>query len=351
MKTKILLFASVTLLSASCSLFGSSTPAGVIKTVNGGADWQFFNTITDPENSSLDGVNISRLAFDPQNREIVYAAAYNAGLFKSEDSADTWRRILTNIDVFDYAIHPQDSKVLYAAGAFDGQGKVLASRDGGGSWQDVYSDASNNNPVSAIVLNPANPNQVLIGTSSGNVIRSMDGGITWKLVQNFESRVNMLLWQDGKMFALIKAKGLFAAPENTESFASLTASLAPTTTVFTEYIPSEVQVFHQVSVDAMGSQLMYLATDKGLYKTVDGGGRWIRMVLPVDQELTDVPSVAVAKASSNVVYANVGATIFKSVDGGGRWQTQKVETNGFISYILVDPQLPQIVYGGVYVQE
>jgi photosystem II stability/assembly factor-like uncharacterized protein len=71
--------------------------------------------------------------------------------------------------------------------------------------------------------------------------------------------------------------------------------------------------------------------------------------LPVKPDQAKAYSIAIAKQSSNIVFTSVGSTIYKSLDGGKTWQTQGIATTGLINYVLIDPQLPQVVYGGIFV--
>ncbi|MCL5666634.1 MAG: hypothetical protein M1383_02590 [Patescibacteria group bacterium] len=345
---KIILISAIFLLSAGCNIFQKAVPAGVVKTVNGGADWQFSNAVAGGKNATISGLDISKLAFSPQNRETVFAGSYNGGLYKSQDSAASWANILSKIAVYDFAISPADEKVIYAAGYFGNQGKVLKTSDGGGSWQEIYNDPTGQNAVRSLALNPANPNQITIGTSSGNIIRSDDSGISWRLVANFSDKVNEMSWQNGSLFVLLSTKGLFKSSSTPGSFDDLTANLSKPS--YSNYAaPSEtISAFSQFYADSLSANLMYLTASNGLYKTVDGGRTWQKMALPVKQDSNAAVSVAVSNASSNIVFTNIGSTIYKSTNGGGTWQTQSLATTGYVNYILIDPVLPQIAYAGIY---
>jgi photosystem II stability/assembly factor-like uncharacterized protein len=102
-------------------------------------------------------------------------------------------------------------------------------------------------------------------------------------------------------------------------------------------------------VDADSASLIYLTTDKGLYKSTDGGKTWNPQSLPVQPGLNPARAVAVARGNSSIVYVSVGGTVYKSLDGGSTWQTQSVVGTGYVNALLVDPSLPQISYAGVYV--
>ncbi len=351
-KKVFLLVLSISLLSASCGPFSQPAAAGIVKTVNGGADWQFSNAVRGNEKVSLQPLSISSMATDPSNREVLYASSYTEGLYKSEDSGTTWTKILSKILVYDFVIHPQDSKKIYVAGFYGANGLVLVTKDNGGTWDEIYSEESPENPVRAIALNPSNPNQVIIGTSSGNVIKSIDEGVNWRVAVNLNDRINRIFWRNGYIYVLMRGKGLVRMQETTSQVEELTTALAQSdpNTFAQAPIDEKVSAFSQMFIDASNVNLMYITTNRGLYKTFDGGRNWVYVQLPVKPEVAYARAVAISRTSSNVVYTSVGSTIYKSVDAGTSWQTQKIPTSGFINYILVDPQLPQVAYAGVFVE-
>ena len=352
MKKTISLLAMIVFLSASCNFFQKQAAAGLAKTTNGGADWKFSNTIKGSTSVTLGAVNISKIGFDPQNREIVFAASYTDGLFKSEDSGETWTKILSKIGVYDFAIHAQDSKIIYAAGLYGGFGKVLKTIDSGKSWVEIFNQQGEANAVRSVVINPQNPNQILVGTNSGSVVKSADSGLSWMLAKDFQDRVQRIFWQNGEIFVLLRAKGLYRAKDFAGNFDNLTPKLAKMLDMGDfSYNANAVETFNQMYVDYFTNNLIYLTTDKGLYKSTDEGSNWQLMPLPVDKNNANARAIAIAKSSSNIVYASIGATSYKSVDGGNTWQTQSIPTTGFINYILVDPVLAQIAYAGMYVSE
>lgn len=342
---------SLIFLSASCSLFGGGPrAAGIVKTVNGGADWQFSNAIKDNKDASLSQSNIAKLAFDPQNREIVYAGSYSDGLYKSEDSGGSWSRILSKISVYDFVVHPTDGKIIYAAGIFANQGKVLKTTDGGASWQEVYNESAAEIPVRGIDLNPADANQIVIGTSSGNLIKSADAGLSWQLAVDFADKINQVIWRKNGIYAVLETKGIHRGSNAADAFQDITAPLTKNSNLYNVYNSTALS-FNQAYVDPISSSLLYLTGSHGLYKSTDSGANWTQIALPTKQGQSFARPIAVAQTSSNVVLTSVGPVIYKSTNGGTSWQTQNIGTNGYVNYILVDPSLPQIAYAGTYVVE
>ena len=346
------LLVMIIFLAAACNPFQKVPVAGLNKTTNGGADWQAINTIADNQ-GSLAPLNVARMDFDPFNHEIVFASGFNDGLYKSEDSGGTWRRVLSRIWTFDFVISPINSNTIYAGGFFADVGRLVKTEDGGKSWQEVYSEAAPSVSVRAVAVDPTSPNHVVIGTSAGGFIKSNDGGLSWKLLKNFNDRINRIYWLNEQVYVLVKGKGLFKSTNlDAGEFVELTESLTKSDNFLENFTGLAEQAFNQAYVDNLAPGLIYLTAGKGLFKTVDEGKNWQKLELP-GKHSPELPTrpVAVARSSSNIVFTGVGNVIYKSTDGGATWQTQSIVTNGFVNYILIDPQLPQVVYAGNFVEQ
>lgn len=349
---KWVLFPLLVFLAASCSFNKTNLPAGVFKSTNGGGDWLASNAVKDSKTDSIGSLSISKIDFEPGNPQILYAGSYTNGLYKSEDAGVSWKKILSKIYVYDFAVNPINSKIIYAAGYFADHGMVLKTEDGGSSWNEIYNEASTNNAVRALALNPANLSQLVIGTSSGSIIKSADGGLSWQLVKNYEDRVNRVLWQNGNVYVVLKSKGLYKSAGFADNFTEMTDSLNKTYNIAgASYSANTIDTFSQVFVDSISSSLIYLTTNKGLYKTVDEGKSWVLQRLPVKPNESETRAITIAKSSSNIVMTSVGATVYKSLDGGQTWQTQGLPAGGFVNFLLIHPQLPQIVYAGIYANQ
>lgn len=351
MKNKLVIL-SIFFLAVSCNPFKKPALSGVARTNNGGVDWTVANTIKDSQ-QTIAALNVAKMDFDPRNRETVFVSGFNDGLYKSEDSGASWQRILSKIWVFDFAIHPFDSQIIYAAGYFGDKGYVVKTLDGGKSWEEVYSEAAPSVSVRSIALNPAQANQIIIGNSAGSLVQSSDGGNTWKQIKNFEDRINKVYWLAGQAYVLLRGKGLFKSTSlEAGEFIELTGNLGKSQSFLSSFSGLSDKDFNQAHIDKLNPGLIYLTAGKGVFKTADEGKTWQKLSLPGKQS-NELPAraVVVARSSSNLVFVSVGNVIYKSTDGGKTFQTQTVSTSGFVNYILVDPQLPQIVYAGNFVAQ
>lgn len=364
MKKYILIsICAISLLSASCDLFNAPT-AGVYKTSNGGIDWQATNilkpsTLNTNNNTnaksntntagSLAALGISRLAYSPQTADVVYASAFNAGLYKSTDGAATWEQILGQIPVIDFVINPNDDQMIYAVGSFEEKGRALITHDGGKSWNAIYTAATINSSVRAVALNPNSPEQVAIGLSQGELIMSNDAGSTWRLVQSYNDRINQIIWNNEGIYVVVKGTGVSRSVDGGNSFQLITANLQSAGNTSTLSIfGNSISSFNQLAISQSNSRTMYLTTNLGLYRSYSGGSNWDFVSMPLRQSAVSPTAVAIARSSDNVVYVSAGSVVYKTADSGSTWSTADTQTNNLVNALIVDPNLPQAAYAGIY---
>lgn len=98
------------------------------------------------------------------------------GVFKTEDSGDTWTQRndgLQNHDIKAILIHAMQPDVVYC-GTW-GKG-VYRSEDGGATWQSIPNVS---NLIGSIYQVPGGPDTLWVGSSEG-LYQSPDGGKTWR---------------------------------------------------------------------------------------------------------------------------------------------------------------------------
>ncbi|QQS47975.1 MAG: hypothetical protein IPM66_04780 [Acidobacteriota bacterium] len=132
------------------------------------------------------------LLVNPRNPDIIYAAAAAGGVWKTEDGGRNWRPLtdlLPNLAVNALAFDPSNPDILFAGtgeGFFNydaarGAG-IFRSFDGGESWRRLESTGTPDfHFVNDIVVSHVNRNRIYAATRSG-VMRSLDGGESWNKV-------------------------------------------------------------------------------------------------------------------------------------------------------------------------
>ena len=164
---------------------------GVLVSENGGRTWQ----IRWPQGPLPGGfaVHISSYAFAPSSPTTVYAGTVElncevspetdcrgVGVIASRDGGTSWELTADDqfqgVPVLDVAVDPTDAQVVYAA---TGTG-LFKSVDGGAAWTQV-SGLPEKKRVHTVAVSPTDPQYVLAGVGEGGGIRvSTDGGQTWQ---------------------------------------------------------------------------------------------------------------------------------------------------------------------------
>lgn len=128
----------------------------------------------------------------------VYSRTDVGGAYRWDETAKTWQQMLTATGVqgaveTDYgveslAVAPSNGKVLYAAvgdSLSTANGRILRSADGGTTWRDggarfkVHGNGEWRWGGERLSIDPVNPDVVVFGSRTEGVQRSEDGGVTW----------------------------------------------------------------------------------------------------------------------------------------------------------------------------
>src|SRR5215218_3688253 len=102
---------------------GNRARSGVFKSTDGGSSWRAVG---------LQGKNVTWLALDPEDTNIVYAGTYEHGVFKISDGGSSWRAAgFPGKDGDGLTFDPQNADTVYA----NSEGRIFKSADGGRTWR------------------------------------------------------------------------------------------------------------------------------------------------------------------------------------------------------------------------
>ncbi|HEX2060992.1 MAG TPA: hypothetical protein VHK90_09650 [Thermoanaerobaculia bacterium] len=302
------------------------------------------------------------ILFDPADPEIMYAAGVSGGIWKSRSGGELWEPIadeLANLTVNAMAIHPTDSKILYAGtgeGYFReeirgtalplrGNG-IFISRDAGASWTQLASTHDNENFhwVNDLVISTHDPSRVYAATRTG-VWRSTDGGTTWtqSLATTVRGGCLDLAYRDDT-----SGDYLFAACGTFEQATVYRHANAETSNVWTPVLTEEHMGRTTLAIAPSNPSVIYalsasnepgIATYQGLravWRSTSNGdpGSW---------------TAQVRNTSADVVGRNM-LTNFITIDNDicGGVDEQPLTMGWYCNTIAVDPADPNRVWvGGV----
>lgn len=288
---------------------------GIYLTTNGGGSWTFKGL----PNSE----RIARIVVHPEESATIWVAVQGPlwsageerGVYKTTDFGETWERVLYvngNTGCADLAIDPHNPDILYAAmwehqrfpDFFNSGGSgsgLYRSTDGGKNWEELRGGLPEGG-LGRIGIGVAQSDTGTLYISlecqddeGKGLYRSDDHGDSWKIVSSqfgtkvrpfYFSRVVVDPTNAEKVYKC--GLNLIVSDNGGEGFRSVGSN-----------VHSDV---HDVWVDPSNPALVYIATDGGLYRSLDGGFLFEMMMnLPLSQFYT----VAVDNANPYKVYGGL----------------------------------------------
>ncbi len=167
---------------------------------------------------------ISAIATDSTNGNIIYVGAASGGVWKTTNGGQTWFPLTDSqatLNVGAIALAPSNHNIIYVgtgeanfADGYTGSGSgVLKSTDGGNSWTLLGQSSFAGRSISAVVVNPTNPNTVFLTVAEGpgqnGIFRSLDGGSTWTNVALPGASMTALVMDPTNSQILYAAAGWF----------------------------------------------------------------------------------------------------------------------------------------------
>ena len=164
----------------------NGTGGGLFKSSDGGNTWKHLTTGLP---ANLSQINIAIAPSAPERLYAIigtaepggYSSAAGLGVFRSEDSGESWTRITTDPrpalriggdDLAVVRVDPTNADVVYSASIV-----TMKSTDGGKSWQPLRG-APGGDDYQNLWINPNDPRIIALVSDQGAVI-TVNGGETW----------------------------------------------------------------------------------------------------------------------------------------------------------------------------
>jgi len=301
----------------------------------------------------------------------VYASSSD-GLRESDLAALEWREVGSAAPsgrIARFAVHPEDTRIIYAASASGGLWKTV---NAGTTWESIF----NGQPTISmgdVALTPSNPDIVWLGTGEQNnvrssqfgngVYRSNDGGQTWRHMGLVGSRHvgRILIHPDNPDIVYVAAlgslwgpndeRGLYRTTDGGETWERLLRPSAYTGVVEVQMHPDNPDVLYAATFQRERRMWSMVGggDESGLYRSNDGGDSWSRVENGFPTSAIGRVGVTFCPGNSNTMYATAvgpdGGT-FRSTDGGESWEQRNadVQSHWYYGELVCDPENPDRLY-------
>ena len=209
------------------------------------------------------------VVFDPQVSGRVYLVSDVAGVWRSDDSGESWvtsSQGLGNFKGAFAAVAPSDSNVVYV-GTSEG---LFYSKDAAKSWLssnplDGRIHFSRPKNYRSIAVSKTQPSSLIVGTQQGEVFYSEDFGVTWKILGDQrpfgkQSAITALAWLEDKKTVYVASHQGVAQYSFSDSHWT--------------YYPNSPQEISDFWVFDGENPKIYAAGQNKMFYSLDGGWTW-----------------------------------------------------------------------------
>ena len=226
-------------------------------------------------------------------------------------------------------------------------GTLFLSSDGGHNWSRLAHLGNDDDSVlDHIVIDPQNPKHIyvsawsVVNQQAGDVYRSHDGGNNWEALPGVHGksvRAMAIAPYDSKVLVIGALDGVFRSKNGGNSW----ERISPVKQA------DDLKNVESLALDPKNPDVVYAGTWHLAWKTDDGGASWHRINKGMIDD-SDVFSVIVDSTNPTVVYASACSGIYRSDSAGDLFRKlQGIPFSARRTRVLKqDPNNPATVYAG-----
>ncbi|HEX8282595.1 MAG TPA: YCF48-related protein [Pyrinomonadaceae bacterium] len=173
--------------------------------------------------------------------------------------------------------------------------------------------------VRSLVIDPQDPTRLYFGTIDGQIYTSGDAGETWSRVAGF-NRPGLLI--DNLIVDPRDSKVIYvAAHRHKEAGGFFKTADGGRTWREAEQLKGDG--IHSLTQSSKNPDLLLAGTNRGIWRSADGGDRWELLNTAATPGLINIESLAVDPRDADVIYAGTWYLPYKTTDGGQTWSITK----------------------------
>lgn len=315
---------------------------GVFRSADKGTTWLQKTQIlaVGGQRKDFGNINIISLNLDPSDHKAIYAGSAGSGLFYSYDAGESWQQpaAISSGVIKSVAVDPKNKCVIYLAVG----NQILKSIDCSRTWAQVYQDSRPEVVLNQALIDSFNSNNIYVGNSVGDLIKSTDAGKSWSITYRFENSIAKMIinpLDTRKIYVGTQDRGIFRTGDAGKSFTEMNQGLKQYGGAF---------VFHDLVLMDGKSESLLLACQYGLIKTGDAGVSWQALTLLTPPSGAEIKVAGANPQNPKEIFYATPTTFYQSFDNGAKWVTKKLASTRLPTVFLIDPTDPKMMYLGFF---
>lgn len=274
----------------------------------------------------------ARLSVSPVEPSRAYLAAYEAGVFKTEDGGRTWSHLPSYPTGYAHSVltHPRNPEVLFVGSE---PAAVFRSGDGGETWQECagFQEVPESSQwnfhgdrlshVRELRTAPGDPDTMYAGIEVGGIVKSADGGKIWIQMPGLHDDIHLvnISEADPRRVYVATAQAPYRSDDGGANWEVINNGLQRRYTLHISSSPHDAGLV-LVAVSANAGR-----SDPQFYRSTNGGDQW-QLIESVGNDDDMVVAIDWDPVIQNRVYAGTDSgKIYRSDDAGQSWNPVQVD--------------------------
>jgi photosystem II stability/assembly factor-like uncharacterized protein len=173
--------------------------------------------------------------------------------------------------------------------------------------------------VRELVVDPSDPQHLVLGTIDGQIYQSADGARTWARLVNF-NRPSIYIDhiiidpRDSKIMYVAAHKhkepgGFFKTTNGGETWREATEL--------------KTEALHSLAQSSADPNILIVGSNRGVYRSTDSGETWTQLPTSAYPDIRNVESIAIDPRDPRAIYVGTWHLPWKTEDGGQTWKSIK----------------------------
>ncbi|WP_445383364.1 WD40/YVTN/BNR-like repeat-containing protein [Robiginitalea sp. IMCC43444] len=255
--------------------------------------------------------------------------------------------------IADIAIHPEDDNIWYVA---VGSGGVWKTENAGTTWTPLF-DQQSSYSTGCVTIDPNNPSTIWVGSGEDvggrhvaygdGVYRSKDGGKSWENLglKGTEHIARIVVHPDNSDVVWVAAqgplwnkggeRGVYKTIDGGKNWKRVLGNSEWTGATDLIMDPRDPMVLYAATWDRHRTvaALMGGGPGSGIHKSTDGGETWMELTNGIPKSNKGKIGLAISPQQPDVLYAAIELDrktggVFRSADGGASWKKMSNTVSG-----------------------
>jgi photosystem II stability/assembly factor-like uncharacterized protein len=282
------------------------------------------------------------IAIDPWKPNQLFAGIDGHGIFRSANGGESWTLQTDNLpaaeieksSVFEISIHPQRPDIVLATLSEIG---LLRSTDAGDSWTPITEKfVRGGTTLTQTAHHPSDTEIILLGTSTGDIYKTTNGGGSWGLTHQGHGYVAVQSFaQDPFVDDLVYAgtgHGVLVSSDFGSQWTELKSGLP--------HIATTIAVFP----DSAESSVLYVyGQGIGILRSRNGGTSWEK---PVRDLSSSSVSHILTSNHGRILYACTGRAVYRREQRGDWTSSSEGLPGSTVNALARDGVADSVLYAG-----